>query len=182
QRPAATLAAAPAQKETDQLPERVEAEASRHDRIALEVAAEEPKVRLHVEFSANEAPAIFTPGVGNFADTVEHQHRGQRQLCIARAKHLAAAAGQQILVFVTATPIQHRCQPLSKSRWSVLERNGPFRAGSAPIILDWREYRRSGCPCGNRRSPLPKSQSEIAKLSPRALYHRPRGRQSTSTG
>jgi len=26
----------------------------------------------------------------------------------------------------------------------------PFRMGSAPIMLDWRAYRRSGCPCGNR--------------------------------
>jgi hypothetical protein len=28
-------------------------------------------------------------------------------LCIARAKHLTAAACQQILVFVAAAPIQH---------------------------------------------------------------------------
>jgi hypothetical protein len=25
------------------------------------------------------------------------------------------------------------------------ERNEPFRMGSAPISLNWREYRRSGC-------------------------------------
>src|SRR5205814_8700041 len=42
----------------------------------------------------------------------EHQHRRQRQLRIARAEHPAAAAGQQILVLITAAPFQHGIQPL----------------------------------------------------------------------
>ena len=71
------------------------------------MATEEPKIRLHIEFGADQALAVFPAGRGNLADAVEHQHRGQRQLCIARAKHLTAAACQQILVFVAAAPIQH---------------------------------------------------------------------------
>src|SRR3977135_3540213 len=41
----------------------------------------------------------------------------------------------------------------------------PFRLGSAPITANRREYRRSGCPRGNRRSPLPALQSEVRALS-----------------
>ena len=44
ERPAAARLAEPAEKEAGQLPQRVEAEAARHDRIALEMALEEPEV------------------------------------------------------------------------------------------------------------------------------------------
>ena len=88
------------------------------------MATEEPKVRLHVEFGADHPFAVFAAGLGNFADAVEHQHRRQRQLRIARTKQLAAAAGQQILIFVAAAPIQHSAS-LSQFRWSVLELNEP---------------------------------------------------------
>jgi hypothetical protein len=60
-------------------------------------------------------------------------------LCVARAKHFAAAACQQILVFVTAAPIQHDGKPLSKSRWSFLMRNGPVSHGKRAIFLAWDE-------------------------------------------
>ncbi len=43
----------PGQVETDELPHRVQAQAARHDRIALEVAVEEPEIRPHVQFGAN---------------------------------------------------------------------------------------------------------------------------------
>jgi len=42
----------------------------------------------------------------------------------------------------------------------------PFRVGSAPIISNWREYRRSGCPaatgarlCRNRKAKSARSLS-----------------------
>ncbi len=113
QRPAASLAADPAEVEADHLPHRVQAEAARHDRIVLEMAAEEPQVRLHIELGPDQALAELAAIFADFGDAVEHQHRRQRQLRIAGAEHLAAAAGQQILVFVTAAPIQHRVPPLS---------------------------------------------------------------------
>jgi hypothetical protein len=76
------------------------------------MTAKKPEIRLHLEFGADQALAIFPAGIGNFADAVEHQHRRQRQLRVAGAEHLAAAARQQILVFVTAASIQHAAWPL----------------------------------------------------------------------
>jgi hypothetical protein len=77
-------------------------------------------------------------------------------LRIAGAKYFPAAGRQQILVFVSAASFRHIAKPLSKSRWGVFERNGPVSRGKRAIVVAWREYRRSGCPCGNRRSRLPK--------------------------
>ena len=48
--------AEPAEKEAEQLPQRVEPEAAGHDRIALEVAGEEPEVGLHVELGDDLRP------------------------------------------------------------------------------------------------------------------------------
>jgi hypothetical protein len=61
------------------------------------VAREEPQVGLHVELGANQAFAVLAPLFGNLGNAVEHQHRRQRQLGIALAEKLAAAARQQIL-------------------------------------------------------------------------------------
>jgi hypothetical protein len=36
---------------------------------------EKPEIRLHLEFGADQALAIFPAGLGNLADAVEHQHR-----------------------------------------------------------------------------------------------------------
>src|SRR5712692_8692792 len=81
------------------------------------MAPEEPKVQIHVEFGTDHALAIFPAGFGNLADAVEHQHRRQRQLCVAWAKHLTAAARQQILVFVTAAPIEHFRAKWTRFAW-----------------------------------------------------------------
>ena len=75
ERAAATGRAKPAEKEAEQLPERVEAEAARHHRIVLEMAAEKPQVRLHIEFGPNQPLAVFPAVFADFADAVEHQHR-----------------------------------------------------------------------------------------------------------
>src|SRR6187431_1084165 len=71
------------------------------------MTAEKPEIRRHIEFGADQTLAVLPAGFGNIADAVEHQHRRQRQLRIARAEQLAATARQQILVFVTAAAIQH---------------------------------------------------------------------------
>ena len=89
--------AEPAEEEADHLPQRVEAEAARHHRVALEMAGEEPEVRLHLELGADQALAVLAAGLRDLGDAVEHQHRRQRQLR-PFGEQLAAAAGQQVLV------------------------------------------------------------------------------------
>ena len=84
-------------KKPEHLPERVEAEAAGHHRIALEVAGEEPEVGLDVELGADLALAVLAAVLADLGDAVEHQHRRQRQLGVARAEQLAPAAGEQAL-------------------------------------------------------------------------------------
>src|SRR5580704_1665644 len=108
ERAATPFGARPAQKEADELPQGVEAEASRHHRIALEMAGKEPQVRLHLELGAGKAAAMLAAVVGYLADAIEHQHRRQRQLR-ACGKHLAASARQEVLKLEARTPILH-CQ------------------------------------------------------------------------
>src|SRR5260370_4763020 len=91
QRTAASLAAGPAEIKADHLPERVEAETARHDWIVLEMAGEEPEIRVHVEVGPNDAPAGFAARFGNFGDAVEHQHRPQWPHGHCGAGHLAPA-------------------------------------------------------------------------------------------
>src|SRR6202030_1436367 len=66
--------AEPAEEEAQELPERVEPEAARHYGVTLEVAGEEPEVRLHVELGARHALAMLAAAFGNLRDAVEHQH------------------------------------------------------------------------------------------------------------
>src|SRR5216684_8721292 len=109
------------------------------------MAPEEPKVRIHVEFGTDHALAVFPARFGNLADAVEHQHRRQRQLCVAWAKHLTAAARQQILVFVTAAPIQHLLTLSQNPDGAFSSEMDPFRPGSAPVIMD-RHTTARNCP------------------------------------
>src|ERR1043166_1996415 len=102
QGPAGTLGTAPDQEETDHLPERVEAETAGHYRIALEMAAEEPEVRIDIQLCTHHPLAVVAAGCRYFGDAIEHQHRWQRQFGVRHAKHLATAYRQQLLVVVTA--------------------------------------------------------------------------------
>src|SRR5450631_2109903 len=74
QRPAASGRLHPAQEKAEKLPQRVERQAARHHRIALEMAGEEPKVRLHVELGHDLALAIAAALVVDLHDAIEHQH------------------------------------------------------------------------------------------------------------
>src|ERR1700704_6305805 len=96
----------PAQKEADELPQGVEAETARHHGVALEVAGEEPQVRLHVELGARHSLAVLAALLGNLGDPVEHQHRRQRKLW-SLGEHLAAAAGQELIIVEARWPIAH---------------------------------------------------------------------------
>ena len=98
--------AEPAEEEAEQLPQRIDAEAAGHDRVALEVAGEEPEVGLELEHRADQALAVFAADFRDFGNAVEHQHRRQRQLR-ALDKKLAPPAGQQVLVFEIRTALLH---------------------------------------------------------------------------
>ena len=58
QRAAAAFTAGPSEEEADKLPERIHAKASRHHRIAFEMAGEEPQVGFQVEFRNNMSLAV----------------------------------------------------------------------------------------------------------------------------
>ena len=100
ERAAASRPAFPGEEEADQLPHGVQAEAAGHDRVALEVAGEEPEVGVDVQFGDDFAFAVFAAVVVDADDAVHHQHIGQRQLGVARAEDFAASAGEQFFFAV----------------------------------------------------------------------------------
>ena len=102
ERAAASGAAFPGKEEADELPHGIQAEAAGHDRIALEVAGEEPEVGVDVQFGDDFAFAVFAAVVGDADDAVHHQHIRQRQLRVARAEDFAAAAGEEFFFAVAA--------------------------------------------------------------------------------
>src|SRR5262245_62072100 len=72
------------------------------------MAGEEPEVGLHVELGDDPPPAVLAALFLDLADAVEHQHRRQRQLGIARAEQLAASTGEKLLVVELIPPLWHR--------------------------------------------------------------------------
>ena len=95
ERAASAGSAEPAEEEARELPQGVEPEAARHDRVALEMAAEEPvetAVARHRQLGGDLAFAVRAARLGDGGDAVEHQHGGQRQLGVAGAEQLAAPA------------------------------------------------------------------------------------------
>ena len=85
---------------------RVEPEAARHHRIALEMAREEPEIGLQLEDCAHQPLAVFTADFADLRNTVEHQHRRQRQLRTFD-KEFASPAGKQVLIVEMRTPFLH---------------------------------------------------------------------------
>ena len=106
-RHAAAGFAQPAEEEARQLPHTVKTQAARHDRIALEVAGEIPVVGTHVIFRADIALVEGTTGLGNIGDAMNHQHRGQGQLGIARAEQFAATAFQDLFIIEAGLSGRH---------------------------------------------------------------------------
>jgi hypothetical protein len=84
--PAAARRLHPSQEEAQHLPHGIEAQASRHHRVTLEMASEKPEVWLHVELGNDLALAVLAAGFGDLHDPIEHQHGRQRQLRVPRAK------------------------------------------------------------------------------------------------
>src|SRR4029453_8999829 len=111
QRPAAAGSLHPAQEEAQTLPQGVERQAARHHRVALEMAVEEPEVRLDIEFGHDLALAELAAGLGDLHDAVEHQHGRQRQLRVPRPEQAPAGAFDQVLESIAALLLAHAHRP-----------------------------------------------------------------------
>ena len=68
------------------------------------MAIKEPEIGLDIEFRPNNAFPILTAILGDLSDAVEHQHRRQGQLRIARPKKLAVPAGDKIVIVEIRSP------------------------------------------------------------------------------
>src|SRR5471030_1059305 len=90
ERAPAPLASHPAQVKTDQLPHRIQPQASRHHRVALEMTGEKPEFRAQVQLGHDLALAVGSALVADVDDAVEHEHGRQGQLRVAGTEHLAA--------------------------------------------------------------------------------------------
>lgn len=93
----------PAEEKPRELPKRIQSEAPRHNGVALKMAIEKPVQSVipgDLQLGNDLTFAVRATRVGDVADGVEHQHRGQRQLRVALAEQLAATARQQIIEIV----------------------------------------------------------------------------------
>ena len=111
QRPAAARRLHPAQEEAQALPQGVERQASRHHRVALEMAVEEPEVGLDIELGHDLALAELAAGVGDLHDAVEHQHGRQRQLRVSGPEQAPLGAFDQVLESIAALLLAHAHRP-----------------------------------------------------------------------
>jgi hypothetical protein len=64
------------------------------------VAFEEPQVRVDIELGAHQSAVERPAVVADIGDAVEHEHRRQGQLRIARTEELAPTTRQQCIVVV----------------------------------------------------------------------------------
>ncbi len=109
--------AAPAEEEAGHLPERVEAEAAGHHRIALEVALEEPEVGL-TSSSARTWPLPWRRRSSSiWVMRSNISMGGKRQLRIAGAEQLAAPAGQKLVIAVCVLAFRHYRFPVAQGVW-----------------------------------------------------------------
>src|SRR5450759_3579690 len=142
ERASVPLTSHPAQMKTDQLPHCIQPQASRHHRVALEMADEKPEFRAQVELGDYLALAEGSALVADVDDAIEHQHGREGQLRIAGAEHLPAPAGEQLFVGKTGSFGQSACF-LRKHRSDTWAANsGP----SISIKAFWRGQMRNGRP------------------------------------
>src|SRR5271154_7385616 len=71
------------------------------------MAIEEPKVGSDVELRAHFPLTVGPAGFRNLADPIEHQHRRQGQLRVARSEQFSATAGDEVLIAETRGPSNH---------------------------------------------------------------------------
>ena len=112
QRAAFTFAAQPAEVEPYQLPHCVQAQASRHNRIADKVASEEPQIRIDIQLCFNIPFVEVTTRFGHFDHTVHHQHVWCWQLRAFSAKQFTATRGKKVFFCIGFAFIYHvLCKP-----------------------------------------------------------------------
>jgi hypothetical protein len=90
-------AAKPAKKEADELPHRIKAKTAGHHGIVLKWHLKNQRSGLISRSAWNLAFAEQAAHIANARDAVEHQHRWQRQLGIARSEQFAPRAGKKRL-------------------------------------------------------------------------------------
>src|SRR5690606_5088379 len=90
-----TFTAAPGQEEADQLPHGIQAQASRHHRVALKMHFEKPEIRVDVQFGHQAAFAVFAVIGSDVGNTVDHQHFVDGQAHGA-GEQLAVATADQV--------------------------------------------------------------------------------------
>ncbi len=79
------------------MPHGVQTQATRHDRIALEMAGEKPQVGADVQLSYNLALVVGAAPFTHVLDAVYHKHVGQGQLGILGAEYLAMTHLDQLV-------------------------------------------------------------------------------------
>src|SRR5690606_29192638 len=97
----------PAEEEAGELPHGVQSQASGHYRVTDEMAGEEPKVGLDIEFGTDEAFAEFPASLAHFRDAVEHQHWRRWKLRIAGTEKFAPCTCQKLFVIVAGFLLRH---------------------------------------------------------------------------
>ena len=171
QRPAAARRLHPAEEEAQHLPQRVEAQAARHHRVALEMAGEEPEVGLHVELGHDLALAVLAARVVDLDDAVEHQHRRQRQLRVAGSEQVALGALDQVfesVSYASCSLTLHRPRGHSDRGAARQNRDAGRLAQTAEIGPDLALSSRRFSPYIWRRPcPLPTSPDFAARLRER---------------
>src|SRR5690606_26064712 len=70
----ATWDALPAAVEADELPHGIQTAAARHDRIAFEMAAKDPEVRIDIQLGDQFALAVLATPLADMNDAIDHQH------------------------------------------------------------------------------------------------------------
>ena len=98
ERAAAAGRAEPAEEEADHLPQRVEPEAARHHRVALEMTGEEPEVRACTSSSARTSPLPYSPPASAISEIRSNISIGGSGSCGPSANNSPRAAGEQVLV------------------------------------------------------------------------------------
>lgn len=114
QRTAFAGIATPSEEETTQLPQGVDAQAARHDRVGLEVAIEEPEIRMNIQLRADLTLAESSPMVVYGCNPVDHEHVVRWQSRVVGSENLALTASNQVFpaVRIRSDLVAHTRQDL----------------------------------------------------------------------
>src|SRR5690606_16813093 len=110
------------------------------------MAAEKPEIGFDVEVGADQSFSKLPAILVYIGDTIEHQHRRQRQLSVSRSELFPPDARQQPLIIFAAAPVRHaawlRC--LASYDWSGERDVYAPRSDSAPEIRAIRGLSNTG--------------------------------------